>query len=159
MMANGQHVLSIQTFIPRPRSDVFAFFANAENLEHITPPQLRFTMITPTPITMHAGALIEYRLRLFGVPIYWKTRICEWNPDTSFVDEQLAGPYAEWVHTHSFREVNGGTEMSDVIRYRLPFYPFGEIARPIVAMQLDHIFAYRATVISRLLGAADAAAG
>ena len=152
-MEHRQHVLSTRTFISRPRSEVFAFFSNAENLEQITPPQLHFAMITPTPIRMRAGAIIEYHLRLLAVPIYWKTRIIEWNPDSSFVDEQLAGPYAEWIHTHSFREVDGGTEMTDVVRYRLPLYPFGELAHPLVAMQLNHIFAFRAHAIAKLLGA------
>jgi ligand-binding SRPBCC domain-containing protein len=151
-MAHGEHVLSIRGFVPRPRGEVFAFFAAAENLERITPAQLRFEMITPVPIEMHAGTLIEYRLRLFGVPIYWKTRIAVWNPDTQFVDEQLKGPYAQWIHTHSFRDVEGGTEVADTVRYRLPLFPFGEAALPLVRMQLNRIFAYRTQRIDELLG-------
>ena len=155
-MAHGEHVLSIRGFVPRPRTEVFTFFADAENLEKITPPQLSFEMITPAPIHMQTGTLIEYRLRLFGVPIHWKTRISAWNPETSFADEQLTGPYKQWIHTHSFRDVDGGTEVSDTVRYRLPFFPLGEIALPLVRMQLNHIFAYRTECIEQLLGPVDA---
>jgi ligand-binding SRPBCC domain-containing protein len=151
-MAISEHVLSISTFVARPRAEVFSFFSDAENLERITPTQLRFQMTTPTPVRMGKGTLIDYRLRLFGVPFRWRTRISVWNPPSSFVDEQLSGPYAKWVHTHSFQEAGGGTAVTDSVRYRLPVFPLGELALPFVRLQLKYIFTYRAERIKELLG-------
>lgn len=94
-------------------------------------------------------------MRLLGVPVRWKTRISAWNPERSFGDEQLTGPHAQPIHTHSFRDVDGGSEVSDIVRYRLPLFPFGEIAHPLVRMQLGHIFAYRTKRIGELLGRVD----
>lgn len=148
----GVHVLALETFVPRPRREVFAFFAAAENLERITPPELRFRIATAPPIRMAEGTLIDYRLRLFGVPFAWRTRIARWEPESRFVDEQLAGPYASWVHTHAFRPARGGTLMTDEVRYRLPLFPAGELAYPLVRLQLARIFAYRARRIRELLG-------
>jgi ligand-binding SRPBCC domain-containing protein len=153
MTARGEHLLALDTVVPKPRRDVFAFFADAANLERITPPELRFRILTPLPIAMRAGTLIDYHLRLFGVPFRWTTRISMWEPDTRFVDEQLAGPYALWHHTHEFRDTDGGTLVSDRVRYRLPLYPAGEVALPIVRAQLRRIFSYRTRRIAELLGA------
>lgn len=153
-MARGEHVLNAETFIPRPRAEVFDFFAAAENLERITPPELGFQIRTPLPIRMRAGALIEYRLRLFGIPFRWRTRIAHWEPGTCFVDEQLEGPYAAWVHTHRFQDAADGTLVTDEVRYRLPFFPVGEAAYPLVRSQLKRIFAYRARRLGELLGGA-----
>lgn len=130
---------------------MFRFFADAENLERITPPELGFEFVTPLPVEMRVGALIEYRLRLFGVRFGWRTRIVAWEPDSSFVDEQLRGPYRRWVHTHRFREVGGGTEVEDDIEWSLPFPPLGEIARPVVRRQLARIFDYRERAIRAIL--------
>jgi ligand-binding SRPBCC domain-containing protein len=151
-MTSGEHVLTVSTFVPRPRAEVFAFFSDAANLEEITPVRLHFQMITPTPVQMSAGILIDYRLQLFGLPFYWRTRIREWQPDVRFVDEQLKGPYASWVHTHAFEDANGGTRMTDTVRYKLPLFPFGEIALPIVRLQLKYIFDYRTWKIQSLMG-------
>ena len=138
--------------VPRPRAEVFDFFAAAENLERITPRELGFEIATPPPIEMAVGTLIEYRLRLFGVPFRWLTRISRWEPGVAFVDEQVKGPYALWVHTHTFRDAEGGTLVSDEVRYRLPLFPLGEAALPLVRLQLRRIFAYRSRRLGELLG-------
>jgi ligand-binding SRPBCC domain-containing protein len=132
--------------------EVFDFFAAAENLERITPPELNFRILTPLPIRMGTGTLIEYRLRLFAVPFRWRTRISHWDPGVAFVDEQLTGPYAQWVHTHRFQDVEGGTLVRDEVRYRLPFFPIGEVAYPLVRFQLGRIFGYRARRLGELMG-------
>ncbi|MEO7042257.1 MAG: SRPBCC family protein [Gemmatimonadaceae bacterium] len=151
-MNRGRHVLDISTHVPRPLAEVFAFFSDAANLERITPPELRFELTTPTPIEMKVGSLIDYRLRLFGVSFGWRTRIADWEPGVKFVDEQLKGPYAEWIHTHSFRADANGTWVGDNVQYRLPLFPLSEIALPIVKLQLHRIFKYRTRKIAELLG-------
>ncbi len=108
---------------------VFPFFADARNLEAITPPLLGFRVVTPDPIEMRVGTLIQYRLRLHGVPVYWLTSIQAWDPPHRFVDVQVRGPYGLWHHTHTFEEVDGGTLMRDTVRYAIGFGPLGEIAR------------------------------
>lgn len=150
-LSQGNHVLETETFLPLPREEVFPFFAAAENLERITPPELGFNILTPTPVEIHAGRLIDYRLRLFGVPFRWRTRISVWEPPFRFVDEQLAGPYHTWIHLHEFTETEGGTLMRDQVRYRLPFHPLGGVALPLVRGQVTRIFRYRAGAIRRLL--------
>lgn len=147
------HLLQTQQHLPLPPTDVFPFFADAANLERITPPELHFHIITPGPIRMQVGTLIEYRLRLFGVPFTWLTRIALWEPPHRFIDEQLVGPYRLWVHTHHFVPLAGGTLMTDRVVYHLPFFPLGELALPLVRLQLQRIFAYRRQTIARLLAA------
>ncbi len=106
-----------ELWLPRPRDEVFPFFAEARNLEAITPPWLKFEVLTPVPIVMGAGTLIEYRIRLRGLPIPWRTEIAEWKPPHRFVDVQLRGPYKLWHHTHAFEERDGGTFCTDLVRY------------------------------------------
>ena len=137
--------------VPLPIDRVFPFFAAAENLERITPASLRFSIRTPLPVRMAAGALIDYRLRLLGVPFGWKTRITVWDPPREFVDEQIAGPYRVWRHRHRFTAVDGGTEIDDRVEYALPLWPFGEAALPLVRLQLRRIFAHRQRAVRRLL--------
>lgn len=141
----GHHVLRREQPLPAPPAEVFPFFAEAGNLEAITPPWLRFAIVPPRPSGLGAGMLIEYRLRLHGVPISWLTRIEEWVPGERFVDQQLRGPYAFWHHTHEFEpDGDGGTLMRDTVRYALPYGPLGEVAhRLIVARDLAAIFDYR----------------
>ena len=151
-LEDGHHFLETSTLLPLKADDVFAFFANAENLERITPPELAFRILTPTPIDMREGTIIEYRLRLFGVPFSWRTRIVEWQPNDHFIDEQIRGPYRRWRHRHTFVECEEGTRMTDRVEYRLPFLPAGAVALPLVRHQLDRIFRYRTDAIRELLG-------
>jgi len=141
----GHHVLRREQWLPRPPEAVFGFFADAGNLEAITPGWLSFRIVSPRPIGMRAGALIEYRLRLHGAPVSWLTRIEEWKPGVRFVDAQLRGPYELWHHTHEFEpDGAGGTLMRDTVRYALPFGPLGTLAhRLLVRRDLERIFDYR----------------
>ena len=147
------HTLHREQHLPGSPEAVFAFFGDARNLEAITPPLLRFRVLTPDPVTMGVGTLIRYRLRVRVVPVGWLTAIREWDPPQRFVDEQLRGPYALWHHTHTFDpHPDGGTLMRDVVRYALPLGPVGELAhRLFVARDLDAIFDFRAQRIVELL--------
>ncbi len=146
-------VLTTSQYVARPLEDAFAFFADAANLERITPAFLGFDIRTPLPILMRDGALIEYRIRLGGIPMKWLTRIDRWRPGVEFVDTQLAGPYARWVHLHTFRAEGGGTRMEDRVEYRLPLAPLSHPAHELfVRPMLDRIFRHRHAVIAARLG-------
>ncbi len=146
--AAKEYVLERSVWVRHPVKFVFPFFAGAENLERITPPELGFRIRTKLPIEMKRGALIDYTIKLHGIPMKWRTEITAWSPPHSFEDTQLRGPYAKWVHTHSFVEESGGTRIDDRVVYALPFGPLGRIAHPLVARQLDRIFNYRMEVLA-----------
>ncbi len=147
-------VLTAEVLVPRPIEDVFAFFADAANLEALTPPFLNFRILTPLPVAMRAGTLIDYRIRLHGVPIRWRTRITAWEPPFGFIDEQVRGPYTLWRHEHTFEPAADGTICRDRVEYAHLAGPVGE--RLMVRPNLDRVFRYRRGAILRLLGPAGA---
>ncbi|WP_242346100.1 SRPBCC family protein [Anaeromyxobacter terrae] len=145
-------ILERAQLVPRRRDEVFAFFSDAHNLEVITPGFLRFRIVTPGRVAMAPGALIEYRLSLFGVPFSWRTRIEELVPGERFVDVQLAGPYRRWRHLHTFEDAPGGTLVRDRVEYELPLGPLGAVAHALlVRRSLARIFAHREARIAELL--------
>jgi len=148
------HVLERTQRLDPPPDQVFSFFADAGNLERITPPWLGFSIVTPEPIDMRQGALIDYRLELHGIPLSWHTEIGLWDPPHRFIDVQLSGPYKLWHHTHTFEPNGGGTLMRDIVRYALPLGPLGEMARALlVRRDLDQIFDFRVEEVARLTAA------
>jgi ligand-binding SRPBCC domain-containing protein len=148
------HVLERDQVVPRGRDEVFAFFADAFNLEAITPPWLGFRVITPGPIGMAAGTSIEYRLKLHGLRVDWLTSIEIWEPGRRFVDTQVRGPYRLWRHTHLFEDHPNGTLVRDRVSYAIPLGPLGELARLLfVRRDLDRIFDHRQVAVAEALGA------
>ncbi|HKU37653.1 MAG TPA: SRPBCC family protein [Polyangiales bacterium] len=144
------YTLDRSQLVPRPLSEVFAFFANPSNLQELTPPFLGFRILTPAPIEMREGTLIDYRLSVRGIPLRWCTLIERFEPQRSFVDVQLRGPYRHWRHTHEFFEVNGGTEVRDRVEYALPLGPLGRVVHAaVVRRDVERIFDYRREVIAK----------
>jgi len=147
------HTLRREQWIPRPPEEVFVFFSDAGNLEEITPPWLRFRILTPGPIRIAAGTKIRYRLSWRGVPIFWTTEIRRWEPPHRFVDVQLQGPFGLWHHTHRFEPHKSGTRMTDVVRYRLPLGIIGRAVHSLkVRRDIESIFDYRFQRINQLFG-------
>lgn len=150
-MRNPEHILRAHMALPLPVQQVFDFFAAAENLQAITPPELGFRIVSGGRVQIEQGALIDYQLGLFGIPFNWQTEITCWRPPHEFVDTQLRGPYEQWIHRHTFRQRDGDTIIEDEVRYRLPVPLLGELALPLVKLQLKRIFRYRQTRIRQLL--------
>jgi ligand-binding SRPBCC domain-containing protein len=151
-------VLERRQVVPVDVDEAFAFFADAWNLEAITPPWLRFRILA-APRALERGSLLEYRLRLFGLPIRWRTEIVEWRPPYGFTDVQLSGPYRRWEHSHRLSPVDGGTEIYDHVLYRLPYGPLaGLLVGPLVQRWLTAIFDYRARETGARLGASGVSA-
>jgi ligand-binding SRPBCC domain-containing protein len=149
---DGSWLLRATQHIPLPRAQLFPFFADARNLAVITPPRMGFTIRTAEPIVMHEGTLIDYTVRVAGVPVRWRTLISRWDPPNEFADEQLRGPYALWRHRHVFTEVTPDeTRMDDEVLFRLPFAPLGNVALPFVKGELRRIFSFRRAAIERAL--------
>ncbi|MDX6538862.1 MAG: hypothetical protein QOI71_472 [Gaiellales bacterium] len=146
------HTIERTQLVPQAAREAFAFFADAHNLEAITPPWLSFRVLAAPPIALHEGALIDYRLVLHRVPYRWHTRIEAWEPGVRFIDRQLSGPFRLWEHTHTFESARGGTVIRDHVVYRMPFGPLGEIARrALIGRDLERIFDYRRQAVDRLL--------
>jgi ligand-binding SRPBCC domain-containing protein len=142
-------LLESRVEVPRQREEVFDIFANAYNLEDLTPPTLRFEILTPDPIVMRAGLILDYQLRLRGIPLRWRSEITVWEPPKRFVDEQQSGPFLWWIHEHSFEDAGAHTVMTDRVRYGVPG---GAIVNTLfVVRDLKAIFDYRAKRLEVLL--------
>ena len=133
-------------WLPRPRGEVFAFFADAANLERLTPPWLHFRILSPH-IVIARGVLIDYRLKIHGVPLRWQSEISRWDPPRTFVDEQRKGPYRRWAHTHTFEEERGGTRVGDSVEFEVPFE---WIAGRFVMRDVQAIFTFREQALSTI---------
>jgi hypothetical protein len=140
--------LTTELWLGRPLAEVFPFFADAGNLDLITPPWLRFEIVTPRPMEMKAGALIDYRLRLHGLPVRWQSEITVWQPPDLFVDEQRRGPYRIWHHKHTFTERDGGTLVRDYVRYAV--WGGALVNRLFVQRDVAAIFGYRQQTLREL---------
>ena len=135
-------------WLPKPREQIFAFFANPRNLDKLTPTWLRFEIVTPEPMEMRKGALLDYKLRLHGIPIRWQSEIAVWEPPLRFVDRQTRGPYRLWVHEHNFISKPGGTVVEDRVEYAT--LGGGIVQRLLVAPDLRRIFSHRHEVLRNL---------
>jgi ligand-binding SRPBCC domain-containing protein len=144
------HEFQSELWLPLPPEELFSFFADAANLDALTPPWLNFHIVTPPPIAMREGALIDYRLRVRGIPLRWRTRINVWQPPYRFVDEQLRGPYRQWIHEHTFEARDGGTRARDVVRYAVPFDFIAH--RWLVRPDVERIFRYRSAALTQRFG-------
>ena len=143
--------LNSELWLPVPRSEVFPFFADPENLQALTPEWLDFNIVSPRPIVMEAGRLIDYRLKVHGIPIQWRARISVWEPPFRFVDEQVKGPYRAWIHEHLFQEVQGGTQVIDRVQYAAIG---GELIEKLfVRRDVEKIFEYRSRKLIERFGA------
>jgi ligand-binding SRPBCC domain-containing protein len=136
-----------ELWLPLPPAELFPFFADAGNLDALTPRWLHFHILTPRPITMREGALIDYRLRVRGLPLRWRTRINVWQPPHRFVDEQIRGPYRQWVHEHTFEPRDGGTLVRDRVRYAVPLDAL--VHQWLVRPDIEKIFQFRTEALRR----------
>jgi hypothetical protein len=143
--------ITTKQIIQRPLAEVFAFFSQPENLALITPDHLAFNIITPPPVEMKQGAIIDYTIRLFKVSVHWRTLITSFEPPFKFVDEQIKGPYSFWHHTHTFKERPYGVEIQDEVHYSIPFGILGQIMHAIwIKNDLKKIFVHRERIIDNL---------
>ena len=145
--------LDVEQFIDQPVEKVFEFFSRPENLEEITPPRLGFTIMTPSPIPMEKGSLIDYTIKILGFPVHWRTLITSYDPPHGFVDEQIKGPYVLWHHRHSFKKENSGTIIRDTVRYAVPLGIIDRFLNLIwIQKDLKDIFVYRRKFIENKFG-------
>jgi ligand-binding SRPBCC domain-containing protein len=132
--------LHAETWVSQPRAEVFPFFADAANLQRLTPDWLHFSIRTPQPIAMREGARIEYRISLRGIPMTWVTDIAAYRPPDMFIDEQRRGPYRTWIHTHRFVDRDNGTLLVDDVEFDMIG---ARIVGPFIARDLRRIFTHR----------------
>ena len=142
------HKFQTELWLPLPPAKLFSFFADAANLDAITPPWLHFHIVTPPPIAMREGELIDYRLRVHGLPLRWRTRINAWQPPHRFEDQQIRGPYRQWIHEHTFEARDGGTLTRDRVRYATPCDWL--VHRWLVRSDIERIFHYRSEKLKQL---------
>jgi ligand-binding SRPBCC domain-containing protein len=140
--------LQTQLWLPQPCEEIFTFFSDPRNLDRLTPPWLHFEILTPNSVEMNAGTLLDYRLRLHGIPIRWQSEISVWEPPNRFVDRQTKGPYRQWVHEHTFSAHKGGTLVGDSATYAVPGGRI--IQKLLVAPDLDRVFDYRHKILKQL---------
>ena len=147
-----EKIFYVEQIIHRPLNEVFELFSKAENLQRITPPQLHFHILTKLPIEMHAGARIDYKIKIHGLPMTWKTLIETWDPPNRFVDNQLSGPYKLWHHTHEFKSLGPSeTLMTDTVRYEVPLGWLGlAVEVLLVRNEIEKIFAFRRAEVERI---------
>jgi ligand-binding SRPBCC domain-containing protein len=152
------YTLKREQWLDCPLDEIFDFFSNAGNLEHLTPPWLKFKILA-TPLRMEEGTKIQYRIGWHGLPLRWTTEILRWKPPHEFVDLQLSGPYKLWHHTHRFQAERGGTRITDIVQYALPLGPLGWIAHALwVKKDVEKIFDYRQARIEEMFGKVKPAA-
>ena len=145
------YTLESNQFINKPIEEIFQFFSKPENLSVITPAKLGFKILSPNPIKMEVGRLIDYNIYLMGIPIHWRTLITDYEPPNMFVDQQIKGPYAMWHHTHTFHKVKGGVEIKDRVVYSIPFGFLGRLLNYLwIKRDLNNIFLHRKKVIDKL---------
>lgn len=150
------HIFRCEQFLNHSPEKVFDFFKKPENLDSVTPKALGFKILTPSPIRMEKGAVIDYTIRLYGIPMKWKTQISDYQPPHSFTDTQLKGPYRTWIHTHRFIAQADGTLMTDEVQYTIPFEPLSEIGRKLfVEKEIKKIFSYRKEVIAQIFARSE----
>jgi ligand-binding SRPBCC domain-containing protein len=147
------HRLKTEMWLPQKRTTVFSFFADPRNLEDLTPGWLHFEILTPLPLQMKPGALIDYRLRLYSIPLRWQSEISVWEPPHRFVDRQIRGPYRLWIHEHTFAEVDGGTQVGDTVEYAA--LGGSLVQKLFLARDLRRIFAYRHARLRQRFGGSD----
>ena len=151
------HTLERFLVLPRSPAEVALFFADPANLVRLTPPWLDFRILTPLPLALRRGTLIDYRIRLRGVPLRWRSLISAWDPPRGFIDEQVRGPYRLWIHEHLFEPAPGGTRVTDRVQYAAPGGAL--VHRLFVAPDLERIFDHRAARAAELLGPEGAGRG
>ncbi len=153
IVADPATVLEREQWVPQPPDEVFPFFADAHNLERITPRFLKFRILAVSTPTLQTGTRIDYQLSLHGVPVRWQSLIREWSPNRSFVDTQTRGPYRRWDHTHEFEPFDGGTIIRDRVHYEVPLGVLGDVvAGGFVGRDVEKIFAFRHQAVGEIFG-------
>jgi len=147
------HLFKSEQLMPRPVEQVFDFFKRPENLDAVTPKNLGFKILTPSPIIMQKGAVIDYTIQIYGIPMQWQTLITDYNPPCSFTDTQVKGPYKTWIHTHRFSAQGDGTLMVDEVEYSIAYGLIGEMARILfVKREIEKIFNHRRKIMNQVFG-------